>query len=246
MGAIDRKVLLPLALLLTGVLVASLFWLYPVTAGNLALHWRALGSVLSGGLLAAGVRPWFPWLNRRPLLYALLMGIPLLAIGPWYFLAYLPTQAGSGVTGEQLASSLITESTSNGIVEIGFAYPIYTPTLRITNNELFTRDVDIYLRILDGNDEAALFRAVRTDLPDGRLSVEATVRGLLSESPGYLFLPVTVPPRRAVEGRVVFIISNLNDGSTFDEALGRSYPAQFQLRDARSGELLSTVPMTNI
>lgn len=160
--------------------------------------------------------------------------------------SFLPARAGVGLDGEQLASSLITESTSNGIVEVGFAYPIYTPTIRLHNNELFTREVDVYLRILDGNNEPILFRAVRNQLPDARLSVEASVRGLLSNSDGYLFIPVVLPPGATVEGQVVFIISNLNDGSTFDQALGRSYPAEFQIRDPASGDLLESFPMTAI
>jgi hypothetical protein len=47
-----------------------------------------------------------------------------------------------------------------------------------------------------------------------------------------------------VEGQVVFIISDLNDGTTFDEALGRSYPAEFQIRDKESGEMLLSFALT--
>jgi hypothetical protein len=239
-------ILAHLALVLLAGLVAASFLVYPLELGRLALTVRAAIAGFAGLLLAAGARPFVPWLARRTLVYLLLICLPLLAAGPWYFLSYLPGTAGEGLTGEQLASSLITESTSNGIVEIGFAYPIYTPTLRLTNNELFSREVDVYLRVLDGNNDPALFRAVRAELPDSRLSVEATVHGLLSESSGYLFIPVALPPGRVVEGRVVFIISDLNDGSTFNEALGRSYPAEFQIRDPQSGDLLVNFPLTRI
>jgi hypothetical protein len=239
-------IIVHLALVLLAGLVAGSFLIYPLELGGMSLAARAAIAGLAGLLLAIGVRPFVPWLSRRTVLYLLLVCLPLLAAGPWYFLSYLPANAGEGVTGEQLASSLITESTSNGIVEIGFAYPIYTPTISLTNNELFSREVDVYLRVLDGNNDPALFRAVRTELPDSRLSVEATVHGLLSESPGYLFIPVALPPGRAVEGRVVFIISDLNDGSTFNEALGRSYPAEFQIRDPESGDLLVNFPLTRI
>ena len=241
-----KKILIHSGLLLIAVLLAGLFVFFPLELGRLSLGTRAGIAGLAGALLGVGATPFIPWLSRRLAVHLLVIVLPLTAAGPWYFLSYLPTEAGSGVSGEQLASSLITESTSNGIVEIGFAYPIYTPTIRLTNNDLFTREVDIYLQVLDGNNDAALFRAVRVELPDSRLSVEATVHGLLSESPGYLFIPVALPPAASVEGRVVFIISNLNDGSTFNEALGRSYPAEFQIRDPETGDLLSSFPMTNI
>lgn len=238
--------LIPVVLLLLSLLVASAFVLYPLELGRMSLAVRAAIASLAGLLLASGARPFIPWLSRRLPLYLVLVGVPLLGAGPWYFLAYLPAEAGEGIEGEQLASSLITESTSNGIVEIGFAYPIYTPTISLSNNELFSREVDIYLRILDGNNDPALFRAVRAEMPDSRLSVEATVHGLLSDSSGYLFIPVAIPPLATVVGQVVFIISDLNDGSTFDQALGRSYPAEFQVRDPESGDLLANFPLTGI
>ncbi len=235
-----------LGLILFAIVLAGTFLIYPLEMGQMSLKIRAGFSGLAGLLLAVGIRPLVPWLSSRTILYLPLICLPLVAIGPWYFLGYLPANAGQGVIGEQLASSLITESTSNGIVEIGFAYPIYTPTIRLLNNELFSREVDLYLRVLDGNNDPALFRAVRAELPDSRLSVEGTVHGLLSNSPGYLFIPIGLPPGREVEGRVVFVISDLNDGSTFNEALGRSYPAEFQIRNPENGELLATFPLTRI
>ncbi len=239
-------ILIHVALLALAVMVVSGYWLYPLELGRLSLVIRGAIASFAGLLLAAGARPFVPWLSRHLLVYSLLLGLPLAAIGPWYFLRILPSGGVDGISGEQLASSLITESTSNGIIEIGFAYPIYTPTISLTNHELFSKDVDVYLRVLDGNNDPALFRAVRAELPDSRLSVEATVHGLLSESPGYLFIPVSIAPRKTVQGRVVFIISDLNDGSTFDEALGRSYPAEFQIRDPETGELLVSFPLTGI
>jgi hypothetical protein len=44
----------------------------------------------------------------------------------------------------------------------------------------------------------------------------------------------------------VFIISNLEDGSTFMEALGRAYQAQFELRNPENGELIAEFPLTRI
>lgn len=233
-------------LLVLALAVVSSFWFYPLELGRLSLAARAAIASVSGLFLTLGARPFVPWFSRHLLVYLLVAGLPLLLIGPVYFLRILPADGSDGISGEQLASSLITESTSNGIIEVGFAYPIYTPTISLTNHELFSKDVDVYLRVLDGNNDPALFRAVRAELPDSRLSVEGTVHGLLSDSPGYLFIPVAIPPRKSLQGKVVFIISDLNDGSTFDEALGRSYPAQFQIRDPENGALLTSFPLTGI
>ena len=229
--------------LLAGALLLGGFLLYPIELGRQSLELRAALGSLAALLLVAGARPLIPAVFRRLPLYAALVGVPAVLLSPWYFLSHLPARAGTGVSGEQLATSMITESTSNGIVEIGFAYPIYTPTIRLQNHEAFTRDVDVYLRVLDGNDDPALFRAVREQLPEAGLSVEATVRGLLSDSPGYLFLPVALPPRSSVAGRLVFIISDLNAGSTFNEALVRGYPGDFQVRAPGTGDLLLSFPM---
>jgi hypothetical protein len=239
-------ILIHVLLLVAAVMAAGVFSLHPLELGRLALQTRALLAAVPLMLFLAGLRPFLPWLSRQPAVYLLAVCLPLAGLVFWYYLAYLPAASSPVLSGEQTASSLITENTSNPIVEVGFSYPIYTPTIRLGNDGLFTRDVDVFLRIIDGNNEPALFRAVRTTLPDSRLSVEASVHGLLSESPGYLFIPLQIPPRGSVSGRVVFIISDLNDGSTFNEALGRAYPAEFQIRDPESGELLLSFPMTRI
>jgi hypothetical protein len=163
-----------------------------------------------------------------------------------YYFILLPNQAGSGLTGEQISNELITDSSSNGIIEVGFSYPIYTPSLRVGNLELFTKQVNVFLRMTDGDGEVVLFRAVRKRIPGSSLSVESTVQGMLSESAGYEFIPLEIPPASSVTTRVAFIMSNVESGSTFTDALGRASQAQFELRDPESGSLLLDFPLTRI
>ncbi len=232
-------------LLLASALVIIAFRFYRLELGYQSLQLRATLGSLAALLLVVGAWPFVPWFCRHLPLYLLVLGLPALAVSPWYYFSYLPPRSGTGVAGELLAGNEITESAGAGLVATGFAYPIFTPTIRLVNRGLFTREVDIYLHVLDGDNEAALFRAVRAELPDTRLSVEASVHGLLSESDGYFFIPVFLPPLEAVEGRVVFIIRDLNDGSTFRQALDLGYPVEFQVRDSGSGELLRSFPMAD-
>ena len=135
----------------------------------------------------AAIYPLIPIFTGRPGAYALCVCLPAIIPGFFYYLYLLPAQAGEGLTAQQLQSQLITDSSSNGIIEVGFSYPIYTPTISIRNNGLYTRQVNVFLRMSDGNNEDALFRAVRSNIPDGGLSVEATVGGMLSENSEYIF-----------------------------------------------------------
>ncbi|MBQ14211.1 MAG: hypothetical protein QGG67_01230 [Gammaproteobacteria bacterium] len=217
-----------------------------VLLGNQSLLLRAV--IVAAAILAAliAVYPFNPLFTNRLGVYALVVCLPATLPSFFYFLYMLPIQAGGGITAEQIQSQLITDSSSNGIIEVGFAYPIYTPTITVTNNELYTRSADVYLRMTDGNNEDALFRAVRREITGTSLSVESTVRNMLSRNDEYEFSPLELAPGRSVTGRVVFIISDLNDGSTFDEALGRSYPAQFELRDPASSEILTVFPLDKI
>jgi len=240
------SILTHVILLVLAAATAYVFFLNSLALGRMALWMRVLIAWVPLLLALIGLRPLLPWFARHGAVYLVAVCLPALSLVAWYYFRYLPAISNGEIVGEQLASSLITESTSNGIVEIGFAYPIYTPTISLTNGDIHTRAVDVFLRIVDGNNDPALFRAVREALPDERLTVEATVQGLLSESAGYLFIPVEIPPHGTVTGQVVFIISDLNDGSTFNEALGRAYPAEFQIREPGSGELLLTFPMTRI
>jgi len=163
-----------------------------------------------------------------------------------YYFVLLPQQAGVGISAEQVTSEMITDSSSNGIIEVGFSYPIYTPALRVSNLELFTKQVNVFMRMTDANGEAALFRAVRTRIPGSSLSVESTVQGMLSESDGYEFIPLQIPPASSITTRVAFIISNLDNGSNFTDALSKATQAQFELRDPETGELLLEFPLNPI
>lgn len=241
-----RQVVITVAALLVAIATVIYMSQNAARLGNEPLLVRAL--VLSIAIVTAliAMYPFNPIFTDKPGAYALTICLPAVIPGFIYFLILFPAQAGSGVTAEQLQSQLITDSSSNGIIEVGFSYPIYTPTISVTNHEVFTTQVNVFLRMIDGNNESALFRAVRGRIPGSSLSVEATVRGMLSENEEYLFIPLELPPRRTVTGQVVFIISNLEDGSTFTEALGRAYQAQFELRNPENGELLVEFPLTRI
>ncbi len=218
----------------------------PARLGSEPLVVRA--AILAFAIVAAliAVYPFNPLFSAKPGSYALAVCLPALIPVIVFYFILLPNKAGVGLTGEQITAELITDSSSNGIIEVGFSYPIYTPALRIGNLELYTKQVNVFLRMIDANGEAALFRAVRKRIPGSSLSVESTVQGMLSESEGYGFLPLDIPPGASINTRVAFIISNLNDGTTFTEALGRAYQAQFELRNPETGELLLEFPLTRI
>ena len=241
-----RQVVICVAALLVATVTVVFISQNASRLGSESLLVRAL--FLSVAIVAAlvAVYPFNPIFAGKPGAYSLAVCAPAIIPGFIYYLLLLPAQAGLGVTAEQLQSQLITDSSSNGIIEVGFSYPIYTPTITVSNRELFTKRVNVFLRMTDGNNESALFRAVRTRIPGSSLSVEATVRGMLSESAEYLFIPLEIPPLRSVTGRVVFIISNVEDGSTFTEALASAYQAQFELRNPENGELLYEFPLTRI
>lgn len=242
-----------LALLLAAA-AASLFYFIPATMGEydvalrVALAESSIILLMVAAYLIANLATVNVWEGRSRirLLLSGLFALLALSAPPWYFFSHLSGQSESGVSAQQLASSLITQSTSNGIVEVGFAYPIYTPTLSLSNHDLYTRRYDVYLNMVDANGESMLFRAVRQVMPDARLTVENTVQGMLSRNPDYLFLPIVVAPNASVSGKVVFVISDLRDGTSFDDALGRSYKAEFEIRNPDDGALLLSFPLTRI
>lgn len=202
-------------------------------------------SLVSVVILAAlvAVYPFNPVFNQRPLSYIAAVCMPAIMPVFIYYVLLLPDIANEGISAEQLSSELITDSSSNGLVEVGFSYPIYTPTIKLTNGGLFTTQVNVFLRMIDGNGESALFRAVRETVPGSKLSVESSVRGLLSEVTGPLFLPIAVPPVGNVSGQLVFIISNLDDGSSFTDALASAAQASFEVRSPETGELIYEFPL---
>ncbi len=214
--------------------------------GNQALIVRALVLTLSmtAGLIA--IYPIVPGFSGRPLTFAMAIGLPAILPVFVYYLLVMPSRASEGFTASQSRSELITDGSSNGIVEVGFSYPIYTPTLTIRNNGLYTEQVNVYLRMIDSGGSIALFRAVRRQVPGAALSVESSVRGLLSERDGVLFLPLAIAPLQEVTGQLVFIISNLNDGTSFTDALSSAYQAHFELRNPVNGQLLFEFPLQHI
>lgn len=238
-----QQIAVSLTALLLAVAVVIFISENPSQIGAQPLLVRAL--LLSLGIVSALVAayPLNPVFSQKPVSYIAVVCLPAIAPVFIYYLLIMPSQAGQGFAAEQLSSELITDSSSNGLVEVGFSYPIYTPKIRVSNNSLFTEQVNIFLRMVDANGENSLFRATRNTVPGSSLSVEAAVRGLLSESDGILFLPLAVPPLGSVSGQLVFVISNLDDGSSFTEALDSAYQAQFEIRSPETGDLLYEFPL---
>lgn len=154
------------------------------------------------------------------------------------FFAFFSARDGRGLSAEEISNQLITDSSSNGYVEVGFGYPIYTLRLRIKNDDLFTRNIEIFFRILDQSGEEYLYRAVRDDIQNSSLSVESAVRGILSESPDFLFNPISISPFREIEGKVAFVISNVDNGADFMQQFSVSQSNVIELRDEVSQELI--------
>jgi hypothetical protein len=238
-----RHLLISLTALVIAVLVVVLITQNPVRLGEQPLLLRAL--LLNLAVLAAlvAVYPFNPLFHQRPTAYGMLVCVPALLPGFFWFLFWLPTQAGDGFDIEQIEHSLITDSSSNAIVEVGFSYPIYTPSFEFDNQGLYTRAVEVFLRMTDAQGEDALFRGVRDTIPGQGLNVESSVRGMLSRNEEYLFNPLYLPPGKPVQGRVVFIISNLDDGASFSLALRQARAVQLELRDPVSGQLLEQIPV---
>lgn len=239
-----RQIIISTIAVLVAIAIVVVILHNPARLGSEPLITRAIiaGFAIISALIAA--YPFAALFTGRPGTYAAMVCLPIFILVLIYYLYFLPSQAGEGLSVEQLESQLITDSSSNGIIEVGFSYPIYTPTLRISNHELFTREVNIFLRMIDGNGETALFRAARKEIPGSGLTVEATVRGMLSENDGFEFIPIDLPPNRSVTAKVVFVISNLDVGKTFTDALTEASQVQFELRDPESGDLLLELPAT--
>ncbi|HAS48077.1 hypothetical protein N9329_04445 [Gammaproteobacteria bacterium] len=241
-----RRIIICIAALLVAVAIVVFIAQNPALIGSEPLFIRA--ALLSLAIIAAliAVYPFNPLFLDKPGIYAAAVCMPAIVPVLVYYFVLLPQQAGVGISAEQVTSEMITDSSSNGIIEVGFSYPIYTPALRVSNLELFTKQVNVFMRMTDANGEAALFRAVRTRIPGSSLSVESTVQGMLSESDGYGFIPLQIPPASSITTRVAFIISNLDNGSNFTDALRTATQAQFELRDPETGELLLEFPLNPI
>jgi hypothetical protein len=225
--------------------VALFYWLdaNAVLVGTFAIPLRALLSAAVGIFALFGVRPWLSPFLRSSSVFAGFFVIPYLFFVGLYYYLLLPQREGEGVRGEQILSALITDASSNGIVEVGFSYPIYTPTVEVKNAELFTRNVELFLRVVDASGDSSLYRAVRDEVPGAALSVEASVKGLLGENNEYLFNPVSVAPLATLTGRAAFVITDLEEGKTLRQALREAQQAQFELREIQSGDLIDEFPL---
>ncbi|MFT4885972.1 MAG: hypothetical protein ACJAY7_000364 [Pseudohongiellaceae bacterium] len=238
-----QQIAVSLAALVLAIVVVIFVSQNPAQIGAQSLLVRAL--ILCLGIVPALVAVYLlnPMFSKKPVSYIAVVCLPAVVPVFLYYLLIMPSQAGAGFTAEQLTSELITDSSSNGLVEIGFSYPIYTPEIRVTNNSLFTEQVNIFFRMVGTNGENSLFRAIRNTVPGSGLTVESAVRGLVSESDEVLFLPLAVPPLSSVSGQLVFVISNLDDGSSFTQALDSAYQAQFEIRSPETGALLYEFPL---
>ena len=190
---------------------------------------------------------WQPTIVRHKARFYLLTLFTLLTLlATFAWLRYwIPTESSPAYTITMTEQHLITDSSSNALVEIGFSYPIFTPAVTIRNGERYSRELEVYLRMEAADGEQGLYRAVRDQTPAGNLSVETSVRGMLSANSRYIFLPLALAPGDQITGRLVFIITTLEDGASFLETLRQATLTQFELRDANTGELLAEVPIQN-
>ena len=245
-----RKVLIKSGFSIVGILiaipVAVLIWRYPAIFGEYPLFARAiLLNVMVLAILGA-LYPFFSINLRAVRKYQGYLFLLCCAPAFVFYLFVLPFRSLDVLSLEQQDSTLLSDRSSNVIIEIGFQYPIFTPTISIINRGAYSRDVNIFLRIIDRDQETVLFRAVRSKSDGQNLTVESTVRGMLSNNFRYLFNPVKLAPRQELSGRVVFIITNVEDGSTFTDVLSDGHTGIFELRDPEGGQLLAAFPMAPI
>ncbi len=231
--------LIAAALSAVWLLSANSLWL-----GQQSLLLRAI--LLPAPLLAAATAGWLLARGKHPRssTFFLTLGLLSLSASLACHLHWLPRHGAAELSIQMTEQRLITDSSSNALVEIGFAYPIFTPTVELSNGELFSRQLDVYLRIIDAEGESTLYRAVREAVPDETLSVESSVRGMLGANERYLFLPLQLGPGEQVTGRLVFIITALDESASFLGEMRRARLAQFELRDSATQHLLLAVPIT--
>jgi hypothetical protein len=241
-----RKLIVCLAALIVAVASVAFISQNPGRIGYEPLIIRA--ALLSLAIVSALVAayPFNPLFAEKPGIYALAVCLPAVLPVLVYYFFLLPNQAGVGLSAEQVTSELIANDSGHGRLEVGGSNSIYIASIRVTNPELLTKQVNVFLRMVDANGELVWFRAVRKRIPGSSLGVEATVQRMFSESAGYEFNPIEIPPVRSITARLVFIVSNLKDGSTFTEALSTDYQAQFELRDPETGEQLLEFPLKRI
>lgn len=238
-GRITAAILIAAAFAAVWLMTGNSLWL-----GEQSLLLRAI--LLPLPLLAVSIAVGLPLRKRYPGAAAALLALGLLSLPAslvWH-LYWLPRHGAAELSIHMTEQRLITDSSSNALVEIGFAYPIFTPTVELSNGELFSRQLDVYLRMIDAESESTLYRAVREATPEETLSVESSVRGMLSANERYLFLPLQLAPGEQVTGRLVFIITALDESASFLGEMRRARLTQFELRDAATQNLLLEVPIT--
>ena len=96
------------------------------------------------------------------------------------------------------------------------------------------------------NHGSALFRAVRAEVPDAGLSVESSVCGMLSNNSDYRFNPLALPPAKTVQGKMVFIIASLDDGTSFTDVQSSAFKAEFEIRNPATGALITSYPLNRL
>ncbi len=205
----------------------------------------ALSVVYIGGFYWFLENPY--WLGQqRPTLRALLLlalGIPAFTLGIFaFYLYWLPNKAVEGFSLRELERSLIADGTPASLVEIGVAVPIFAPRLTLRNDGLYSREIDVYLRLTDRAGRDTLHQALTEEASAAGVSVASAVRGMLRSDDSYLFTPLRIAPQRRANGQLVFVMGGIGEGISFDEALRQAAAAQYELRDAASGELLLASP----
>ena len=92
---------------------------------------------------------------KRPETYGFAVRLPAMFPAILYFVWLLPRQSPEEIQGDQLNRALITDASINGLVEVGFAYPIHTPLITLRNTGLFTEYVNVFFRVTHANDGSA-------------------------------------------------------------------------------------------
>ena len=83
-------------------------------------------------------------------------------------------------------------------------------------------------------------------MPGAGLSVEYSVRGMLSSYGDYRFNPLAFPPAETVQGRMVFIIASLDGGTSFTDSLPNAFKAEFEIRYPATGALITSFPLDRL
>ncbi|MDG2140345.1 MAG: hypothetical protein P8K27_02505 [Gammaproteobacteria bacterium] len=214
--------------------------------GEKPLLYRALLIDSSVFFALVALFPTIKFFAKKPTKVFLLVCLPALLPAFLFYFVIFPARTGGGFELTRVDSAFISDRSSNGIIEIGFQYPIYTPKISLKSHERFSKNVSLFLRITQNNGEKSLFRGVRSVIPGASLSVESSVQRMLSENPDYLLNPVQLAPGQEISGRVVFIISNQQEGVTFEEIINGVNSPVLEIRDSGNGVLLLESALANI